>query len=98
MQVKNGPGACYPSRGERTPSEQRMEVVGVDHVGFQLPDGVNNLLGIEPARHQTPRSRHRADGLARALEQLDVVAATCKQVSDVCDCALLATLEAVAVM
>jgi hypothetical protein len=75
-----------------------MKVVGVDHIGSQPPDRVAHLLGIQPARHQTPGSRGLADRLARALEQLDLMAVAGKQLRSVCDCALLAALQAVAVM
>lgn len=67
MQVKNGPRSRCASRGERAPTEQRMKVVSVDHVGSQAPDGGAYLLGIESARHQTTRGRCPAGRLARAL-------------------------------
>jgi len=98
MKVEDGPRSSCPSCSERTPSEERMQVVSVDHVRPLLAHGVAHLLRIEPARHQAMCRCRPADWLARALEQLYVVAVRPQQLRDVGDRTLLAAMEAVAVM
>ena len=75
-----------------------MEIVRVHHVGLDSSDGSRHVLGIDPTGEHGAARRRAAERVARALEELDVVAVASHQTRDVRDRALLAALKAVAVM
>ena len=91
VQVDDGAGARRPGRGQRPPAEQRMQVVGVDHVGAQPPDRGGHGLRVGRRRATSARAAPSSAQLgARALQQLHVVPARAQQRLEVGDRALLA--------
>jgi hypothetical protein len=70
----------------------------MDDVGVHAPYDCGDGLWLEPAGYETPGGCGASDGVARPLEYLRLVAVGSQQLSDVFDRALLAALQAVAVV
>jgi hypothetical protein len=75
-----------------------MHVVGVDHIGSHATDGARHVVRLEPARHEAPCRLRAADGVTGALKHFHLVAVLPQKARDVCDRALLAALQSIAVM
>jgi hypothetical protein len=46
VQMQNGPTAGPPSRCERTPPKQRVDVMSMDDIGTKSPHGALDCFGI----------------------------------------------------
>jgi hypothetical protein len=98
VQVKDGPGPSLLSGRERTPPEQGLDVVGVDHVGTHAFHSARHGFWLDAAGHKRSRRFAAPDGVARALEDFDLVAVAPQQLCGVRDRAFFAALQAVAIM
>ena len=98
VQMQQRAGAGVSRRGERPPPERWMEVVGVDDSHAAPAHEPADLSRVEPAGQQTDRRPGPSEPLARALEQLDLVAAPGQQLDEIAHRALLPAGRAVAVV
>ena len=68
MQVQHDPGAGPGGGLQRAPTEQRMDVVGVNDVGAELGDRPANRVGRDAAagHRRRPLERGRVSALERS--------------------------------
>jgi hypothetical protein len=98
VQVQDDPGAGPGGGLQRAPAEQRMDVVGVNHLGAELDDGTADRVGRKAASGHRRRGAEAAEIGARTLQQPDRMAVARQHLDQIRDGALLAAARAIPVV
>jgi len=98
VQVQDGARASRPCRRERTPAEQRVDVVRVYDIRPMKPRGLRDVAGVDTAAQQSTCCLRARGDLAVAFQACHSVPPRAQQRLQLLDDAFLAAGGAVAVM